>query len=321
MFRCGNHHRSGARKPLTVGAVAAIWFAAPNRAWADAGGAIPPQEILRAWNDDPVLWLSLCLLSWLYGRGFRNQAGCGGKASPVVYRRALAFAGGMLAVLVALVSPLDLLSDQLSSAHMVQHLLLMMVAAPLFVLGAAGRTLFSGLPRIWRKGIGVWQRRPIGRRVSALGWHPLFAWSVQAFVLWIWHIPRLYEAALEHPAVHDVQHLTFFFSALLFWRVLLDPAFRWRLNWGAGVLYLFTTSLHTMALGVLMALSPSVWYPGFEERSLAWGLTALEDQQLAGFLMWMPAGMMYGLIAAILFALGLQETKSPELPAAVHIPT
>lgn len=286
-----------------------LFFGVPSTAWADGGGSVAPAEVLWAWNADPVLLLNLLLVFWLYRRGDANRLRRTTRHSQDVFRRQLAFSGGMLGLILALVSPLDLISEQLSCGHMLQHLLLMMVAAPLFILGASTRTLFIGLPEFWRRRINGWRRYRFSRCLSALCWNPLFAWSLQAFVLWFWHIPRFYESALSQLAIHDLQHLSFFFSALLFWRVLLDPNRQRRLNWGTGVLYLFTTSLQTMALGVFMALSPHVWYPAYEERPLAWGLTPLEDQQIGGFLMWMPGTMMYGVIGAILLAFWLKQPR------------
>lgn len=300
--------RQWIRRAVLLAAVFHCVFV-PSTAWADVGGAVPPEQILRTWNFDPVLLLNLLFLCWLYRRGDSDRFRRGTRDSPAAYRRRLAFAGGMLALILALVSPLDALSEQLSSAHMLQHLLLMMVAAPLFLLAVSTRTLFVGLPGIWRRRINAWRRYRFSRRLSAVCWNPLFAWSLQLIVLWFWHVPRFYQAALNHLAIHDLQHLSFFFSALVFWRVLLDPNPHQRLNWGVGALYLFAASLQTMALGVFLALSPHVWYPAYQERPLAWGLTPLEDQQSAGFLMWMPGAMMYGVIAALLLAYRLQESR------------
>ncbi|WP_166825817.1 cytochrome c oxidase assembly protein [Thalassoroseus pseudoceratinae] len=289
----------------------AIWllFGVPTTARADVGGDIPPEQALETWNTDPVLLLNLLVIVWLYRRGELDQLGRTNQFPTKMLHQRLAFAGGVLAIVLALVTPLDVLSEQLVSGHMLQHLLLMMVAAPLFVLGASARMMFFGLPRFWRRRINWWRRYRFGRQLSAASKNPLFAWSVQALILWLWHLPRFYEVALTHLAIHDLQHLSFFLSALLFWRVLLDLDRRRRLSWGASVIYLFTTLLHTMALGVFMALSPQVWYPAYEQRSLAWGLTPLEDQQIAGFLMWMPGAMMYGLVGAILLAYRLQQPR------------
>jgi len=195
----------------------------------------------------------------------------------------------------------------------VQHMALMMVAAPLLVLGAPAFVLLWALPLEWRKRLTPvihWVER--WNSPWYLLWQPLLLWSLFAVALWIWHLPPLYQAALRDRVVHDFQHLVFLGAAFLFWRVLLDPLSRLRLGRGAGVLYLFTTSLHASALGVFMALSPRVWYLDYQATAPAWQLTPLEDQQIAGLIMWMPACMVYALAAAALFALWLREGEREE---------
>jgi putative membrane protein len=210
----------------------------------------------------------------------------------------------------ALVSPIDSLSAELSWVHMVQHMILMMVAAPLLVLGHPGFVALWALPLSWRQKIGGWGRDFDNRYPDWYAlWQPLATWSLYAIGLWIWHIPWLYQSGLQNRWTHDLQHLTFLITSWLFWRVLLDPSSRVRLSRGLGVIYLFTTSLHATALGVFMALSPRVWYPAYEATTSVWNLSALEDQQLAGLIMWMPACMVYAVAAAALFALWLEEPE------------
>jgi putative membrane protein len=282
-------------------------LACAHPACAHFGTRRPGEPWWTAWNDDPVIVLNLVLLSWLYARGVARMRRAGA-AHGVSGRQVAAFTGAVVALFVALVSPLDPLSDELSWVHMVQHMVLMMIAAPLFVLGSPGVVLLSGSPRPWRQSLARWRRRIDGWHSPwYLLWQPLLMWSLYAVTLWIWHLPDLYQAALRHPLVHDIQHLTFFVAACLFWRVLLDPLGRLRLSRGIGVLYLFTTSLHASALGVFMTLSPRPWYADYEATTPLWGLTTLEDQQLAGTIMWMPACMMYAVAAAALFAVWLRE--------------
>jgi cytochrome c oxidase assembly factor CtaG len=108
----------------------------------------------------------------------------------------------------------------------------------------------------------------------------------------------------------------FFVTSCLFWRVLLDPLSRLRMNQGAGVIYLFLTSLHATILGVFMALSPRVWYSDYVPRTGRWNLTPLEDQQLAGLIMWMPACMIYAAVAAVIFALWVRDMGRPDAVSA-----
>lgn len=133
--------------------------------------------------------------------------------------------------------------------------------------------------------------------------HPVPLGAVYALALWAWHLPLLYESALRHAAVHDVQHLMFFGAACLFWRGLLDPLSRFRLDGGTAVLLLFATTLHSTVLGVLMTLAPAPWYAEYVGRTQWWGLSPLEDQQLAGLIMWMPACVPYVVAAAALLGI------------------
>ena len=279
---------------------AALWLLRPLTAWAD-GGRIEPGKWWHAWNGDPLVLLSLGVLAWLYGRGLARLWAKAGREKKVLRWQAACYFSALALLVVALLSPLDALSEQLSSAHMVQHMLLMTVAAPLFVLGSPGFVLAWELPeRGWR-----W-----GKTMSTFAfrllqepslWHPLFVWALFAGTLWAWHHPALYQAALRDPLMHDAQHLSFFVAGCLFWRVCLDPLGGRRLSPPSAIPYLFTTSLHASALGVFLALSPRAWYADYIARTSAWGFTPLEDQQLAGFIMWMPACLIYPAVAAALF--------------------
>lgn len=267
------------------------------------------------WNLDPFILASLVFLAAGYVAGIRQLRAQRGRDAPVRPTHAAAFAAGLLCLFIALISPLDVLALELLSVHMIQHMILMNLAAPLIVLGAPVRTLLWLLPPRGRQQIGRGKRRLEQRGIPRyLLWHPLLLWLVYAAVLWIWHLPRFYEAALRHEWVHDAQHLMFFAASCLFWRVMFDPIGRLRMSRALAVVYLFTTSLHATLLGVFMALAPSLWYKTYADRAPAWGLAPLEDQQLAGYVMWMPACMMYALIAAIIFAQWLSDENVP--PAA-----
>jgi putative membrane protein len=262
------------------------------------------------WTWSPLVLGNLALASGIYGTGLNNLWRKAGVGNGISRRQAWAFASGILVLFIALISPLDYLSDELSSAHMIQHMLLLNVAAPLLVLGSPGLVLLWALPLRWRGKVGRWFQWTEGWRSGwYLLWQPVLMWSLYAFTLWVWHLPSLYEAALGNELFHDFQHFTFLMTAALFWRVLLDPVSRLRLSRGVAVIYLFTTSLHATVLGVYMALAPQVWYTEYVGRTEPWSLTALQDQQLAGLIMWMPACMIYAVAAAAVFALWLQEPR------------
>jgi len=137
--------------------------------------------------------------------------------------------------------------------------------------------------------------------------------------IWVWHLPILFNAALASPVVHGLQHVSFFATALLFWWSLLRGRARTR-GYGAAAFYLFITALHSGFLGILLSLTKTLIYPGQTAAAPEWGLTQLEDQQLAGLIMWVPAGVVYA--AAALIMVGIWISRSSALPASggVHAP-
>lgn len=284
--------------------VAALLLTSPAVVWAD-GGRAEPGTWWRTWNWDPLILLSLCLLAWLYGRGLARLWGKAGVGNKVSRWQAASYAGALLVIFLALLSPLDALSEELSSVHMVQHMLLTTLAASLFVLGSPTFVLAWGLPE-WRHGWGSSFFRFVFRMPQEpLLWQPLVAWVLFGGTLWAWHHPVMYQAALRDPLVHDAQHLSFFVVACLFWRACLDPLGGRRLCPAIALPYLFATSLHASALGMFLALSPRAWYNDYAGKTNAWGFTPLEDQQLAGLIMWMPACLIYPAVAAVLFGIWL----------------
>ncbi len=148
-----------------------------------------------------------------------------------------------------------------------------------------------------RARVGVLLVTPLFRRIRYAATQPVIASFVHAVVIWAWHIPALFQVALRHEPVHALQHATFIGSALLFWSVVMRP--RQREALGLSILLLFTTAIHTAALGALIAVARAPWYPAYGTEAAAWGLTALQDQQLAGLIMWIPANLAY-LTAALI---------------------
>lgn len=236
-----------------------------------------------AWNWEPWLVISLALAAFVYAGGAINLARS--SDSLAAGRRSLAFWLGWLALIVALVSPLDSMGNQLFSAHMIQHEILMLIAAPLIVLGRPLAVFTWALPAKWRS----FAARPLQSRPWRMFWRgltaPLTAWGVHALVLWVWHAPWLFQLSVRDEPLHVAQHFAFFVSALLFWGALLK-----RRASAPGALYLLTTMIHTGVLGALLTFAPVVLYPIYVETAPHWGLTALEDQQLGGLVMWVPAG-------------------------------
>jgi putative membrane protein len=271
----------------------------PAFALAHAGEALQPHDLWEAWSFDPGVVLPLLLTAILYARGARTHRG-------VSMRRSGCFWGGWAILAVALISPLHPLGEALFSAHMAQHELLMVLAAPLLVLSRPMVPMLWGCPLEWRRTIGSWSKHDALQRPWQFFTQPMTAWWVHAAALWLWHIPSLFEATLRSNAIHAAQHVSFFGSALLFWWSLLYA--HGRTSYGASVLYLFTTAVHTSILGALLTFAQSPWYPAYRPSTAAWGLAPLEDQQLGGLIMWIPAGLIYLIVGLGLFALWIRES-------------
>lgn len=283
-------------------AVLILLAALPAAAFAHVPQRGPAVRSLWEWNLAP--WL-LVLLAWSaigYALGVRRLWRQAGSGRGIGAWETWAFASGWLSLVIALVSPLDPLGGRLFSAHMVQHELLMVVAAPLLVLG---RPLAA-----WTWAMSPAQRRVVGRLFQARGWSslwttltdPLVAWALHALALWAWHIPGAFDAALENEALHILQHASFLGTALFFWWAVLGHDPRGRYGPGHSAAYLFTTMMHTGALGALLSLSPTAWYAPYIPQTGALGFDPVDDQQLGGLVMWVPAGLAY--VVAALWVLG-----------------
>ena len=266
------------------------------------------QAVWSWWTWDPLVLLTLAASGWLYVLGLRRLWTRAGVGEGIRRWEAAAFALGWASVAVALVSPLDGLSDVLFSAHMAQHEVLMLVSAPLLVLGRSLLAFLWAFGAERRERIGHWTRSP----GVAAAWRtltgPLAVWVLHGLALWVWHVPSLYEAALRDDAVHAVQHLCFFVTGALFWWALVHGRFG-RIGYGVAVFYVFTTALHSSILGALLTFAPRLWYPIYEARATRWNLDALEDQQLAGLLMWIPAGVVFLVLGLALFAAWLGQAE------------
>jgi cytochrome c oxidase assembly factor CtaG len=189
---------------------------------------------------------------------------------------------------------------------MVQHELLMVVAAPLIALGAPLTGMLWAWPRRTRQRlVDAVRRTPIARAWPGIT-APATGFFLYAAALWLWHIPAFYDYALEHEAVHVVQHLCFFTTAALFWWGIAHGR-HGRLGYGAAVVYVFATAIHGGLLGALLTLAPRVWYSPYEGGRVG-GLSPLEDQQLAGLLMWIPAGLVLAGAGLLLFAAWLRHS-------------
>lgn len=262
------------------------------------GPPIGPAELWTAWNWDPLVWFGLLAVAVVYHQTWQRTTHR--RAVAVWQRRS--FVAGLIVMGLALISPLDAMGSSLSSAHMVQHLLLTTVAAPLLVAGAPVVAILRGLPRSAARRMHRWRMTPAGRAGRWLLANPIAATVPSVIALWAWHVPALYEAALGNRAVHALEHGTFLVTALLSWAAILAAGRRRSDRPGLAVLVLFALSLQCGILGVLLTFSRRPWYPSYATTTEPWGMSALADQQLAGVVMWIPAGGVYLLVALVLLA-------------------
>jgi putative membrane protein len=248
---------------------------------------VGPRELWVSAEFDPLVLVPLLLVHWLYGRGLARMWGRAGIGRGVRVREALAFQAGTLALVAALVWPLEPLAGTLFSAHMAQHMVLTIVAAPLLVAGRPAGPLWHGLPRSWRGPMAAPGR--LWRRLS----RPGPATVLQAAALWAWHVPALYEAALHDPLVHALEHAVFLLTAVAFWTAMADAARDRGPGAPIAAVWLLATAVTGGLLGAVLAWSPRPLYPHYEGLPRVWGLSALADQHLAGLIMWVPAGAVH----------------------------
>lgn len=269
-------------------------LAGAGPAWAHGGAAAGPH--LGA--PDVLAALLLGAGGLIYAAGalrLWRRAGPGRGLPPL---RAAAFACGLAVAAWALFGPVDALAETSFTAHMIQHLALMLVAAPLLVLGRPRVAALWALPAQARVRFGGW--------LSGAGWTWLrggtgiaLAWTAFLLALWIWHLPQAYDAALASGWVHMGQHASFLAAAALFWLAATDRAPGE--GRGAAFIAVFATALHACALAALVTTSRAVWYARYAEAQGALGLAPLDDQQLGGLVMWVPGGaVLVGAAVAIL---------------------
>jgi len=246
-------------------------------------------RIMTAWDPDPSVIIGCIALAIAYVIACRRD-----------YSGAAWFLLGDLVMLLALISPLDVLADDyLFSAHMLQHMLLVLAVPPLLILGIP-RGLATAIVRV-----------PALAAIERGLCNPAIAWTLGMAPLWIWHLPRLYDATLASEPLHIFEHLTFLVTATIFWWPILAPLAESRMSHGAAFAFVGAAMLATTVLGILITFAPVGLYTAYlhPQDSLgilaglrdSWGLTTEADQQLGGLLMWVPGGLVYlGAIMAVL---------------------
>jgi cytochrome c oxidase assembly factor CtaG len=265
----------------------------PAGAFAHGSAASDSIWTFDAWIVGPLL-----LSAILYTVGTTAVWRHAGKYRGIKLWQAAAYVSGWLLLFGALVSPLHWLGEHLFTFHMIEHEIIIAFAAPLIAVGRPLGAMVWALPKPLRRGIGSLARaKPVG-----LAWRimtrPLYATLLHGVTIWIWHAPSLFDMAVQQVAWHRLQHVSFLVTALIFWWSLLRRA-----DYGNAAGHLFVTMLHTSVLGALMALAPRVLYQVQTADAYSWGITPLQDQQLAGLVMWVPAGTVYAGFALVLAAL------------------
>lgn len=281
--------------------------------------------LLQPWNFSPGLILLAMMMGYLYTRGWQTlrRATTPSLTTPhavlVSPWHLLSYYAALLILLIALLSPIDALGASLFAFHMVQHLLLVMVVPPLIWLANPFPVILWGLPGRGRKTVGGWFRTdtPLRRTLRALT-PPGWVWMAFIGVYLGWHDPNAYDAALRFDWVHSIEHLTFFFTALLFWWHVTGAAPHIHPTLKPGVRIAFTASMIpiNMGAGAVIAFSSTVIYPYYASVPRLWGLSVMQDQMLAGTIMWLPGSMMVLVAVLILVARLLSEDqkKSPPKP-------
>jgi putative copper resistance protein D len=272
-------------------------------------GPLPPElslESLLYWAWPPVVTVAVALVALLWVRATR-QVAREHPGNPYPRRRTVSFAAALLLVLLALQSGIERYDTTLFSMHMVQHLILLF-PVPILLLQAGPVTLLLRVasPR-WRARIlSVLQSRAVGV-IS----HPLVGWTLLVAVMWGTHLSVMFETALEDETIHNMEHALYLSTALLFWAPIfsVDPI-RHRLRGGGALAYLITQMPQNSFLGVAIMFSSTPLYPHYVSLQRAWGPTPLEDQQLAGAIMWLVGDALFlAAIFVVLAALAKSEDR------------
>jgi len=251
-----------------------------------------------SWSFDPGVILLVLALGMLYSRAW-SRARELGEPHPPGLGRLLVFAGGLLAIVAALESPIDRLGSQLMLMHMLQHILLLDIAPILLILG-----LTKGLLRPATKRLAALERR------AGLFAHPVFAVLAYAGLMWLWHVPAMYDLALRHSGIHVLEHVCFAAAGGLYWWHVLSPIrSRMRLGGMGPVAYMTSTKLLVGILGIALAFAPHSFYPFYEHHPHYWGLSPREDQNMAGLLMALEQSIVMGVALVWLFVRMLAESE------------
>jgi putative membrane protein len=251
-----------------------------------------------SWSFDPSVLLGVAALAAVYVTWWRRAREPGAPHPPGWGRLALYF-GGLLAILVALVSPIDKLGEQLLVMHMAQHLLLLDIVPILLILG-----LTKGLMRPATRRV-----QSIERRAGFFA-HPVFAVLLYVGIMWLWHIPAMYDEALGNSWVHALEHVCFAVAGTLYWWHLISPIrSRHRMAGMGPIGYMVSTKLLVGVLGIVLAFAPASFYPFYAHHPHYWGLSPSEDQSMAGLEMALEQSIVMGIALVVIFVQMLGESE------------
>ena len=236
---------------------------------------------MSAWPVEPSVAIPVTLTAVVYLRGWSRLR----RRLPRRFcsRHAAIFFASLATMLLALSSPVDTLAERWLSAHMVQHMLLMVVVAPLLWMGAPVAPLLVGVPRTIRGVVLAFTNGRVGRPLTRWLVHPGVGWCAFALSFWVWHVPALYDLATESDLWHHVEHACFLVSALLFWRPVI-------LAWPARAIWPRWTMIPYLALAMFQSL-PLAAILTFSDRVIYAGYSSVDDQALAGVIMWVPGSL------------------------------
>ena len=269
--------------------------------------------VLAQWSFDPLAVIGLLLAGGLYLSAVR-QVNAAHRSNPHPRWRTWLFLGGLATIGVALLSPIEAYEGALFSVHMVQHMLLQLIAAPLLLAGAPiTLALRVASAPVRRRLLAVLHSRVL-RALS----FPVLAWVLFAATNWGWHYSTLYNDALENQLLHYLQHANFLAVALLFWwpAIGADPS-PWRLPHPVRLFYLFLAMPQQSFLGVSLLQAPTVLYPHYVTNARDWGMTPLEDQQLGAVIMWVVGDMAFlaGMAVVVLLWMRREERRTARIDA------
>lgn len=253
------------------------------------------------WSFSPGVLLGAALAAGVYIRRWRQvRLGTSpSRAAEAPVWRLCSFLASVAVALVALVSPLDALADQLFFGHMIQHMLLLDVVPILAILGLT-KVILRPVTRAVHD---------LERRAGPLA-HPAFAVLLYVTFIWAWHVPAAYDFAVSHPVVHVLEHISFVLAGSLYWWHLLSPIrARLRLDGMGPVVYMASTKLFVGALGMGLAFAPSALYPYYVHSPRVWGISAISDQSIAGLIMAVEQSMVMGIALVTLFVRALAESE------------